>query len=88
MSERVGSGGPVMSVLTAFFVNEFNKHVRDVLRREFASAQPSYLTFNVFNVRLDPEAGLVTVEDELDPDRVETIDLKDFARMVEEHPLE
>jgi hypothetical protein len=77
-----------MTVVSEFFLNEFNEHVREVLRRELASGRHSYLTFNVFNVRLDPEAGFVTVEDELDPNRREVVDLAEFARLIKEHSLE
>lgn len=75
-----------MSVVSEFFLNEFNPYVADVLRRGIADGAPAYFTFNVFNVNLDPVVGLVTVEDELDPERVETLPLDDFARMVEEEP--
>jgi len=74
-----------MTVLSDFFLNEFNEHVQDVLRRELASGRHSYLTFNVFNVRLDPDAGFTTVEDELDPARTEAVDLSEFAQLIEEH---
>ena len=66
------------------FLNEFNDYVAGVLRRELSARRHAELTFNIFNVRLDPEAGLATVQDELDRDRSEAVDLSEFARMVEE----
>ncbi|GAA0638104.1 hypothetical protein GCM10009547_48120 [Sporichthya brevicatena] len=73
-----------MTVVTEFFQNEFNEHVASVLRRELDAGRQVELTFNVFNVRLDPQMGVVTVQDELDPNRCEALDLAEFAGMVEE----
>lgn len=73
-----------MSVLTEFFTNEFDAYVRDRLRQAVDEGRHACLTFNIFNVLLDPEAGLATIEDVLEPDRVETVNLDDFARMIEE----
>lgn len=77
-----------MTVIAEFFLNEFNDYVAGVLRREFAAHRHAELTFNIFNVVLDPDAGLATVQDELDPDRIEVLDLAEFARMVEERSQE
>lgn len=77
-----------MTVISEFFLNEFNDYVAGVLRREFSAGRHAALTFNIFNVVLDPEAGLATVQDELDPDRSEVVDLAEFARMVEERSQE
>ena len=69
-----------------FLAEEGNEYVRSLLLEELA--QPSggakYLTFNVFNVNLDFEAQLATVEDELDPDAVETLSLSDFRGLLEQ----
>lgn len=78
----------MMTVISEFFLNEFNDYVAGVLRRELSAGRHAELTFNIFNVLLDPEAGLATVQDELDPDRSEVVDLAEFARMVEERPKE
>lgn len=75
----------MVSVVSEFFLNEFDAYVRDALRRALAAGRPAYLTLSIFNVRLDPEAALATIEDELDPDPEETVNLAEFARMVEEH---
>lgn len=74
----------MMAVISEFFLNEFNDYVASVLRRELAARRHAELTFNIFNVQLDPEAGLATVQDELDPERSEVISLAELARMVEE----
>lgn len=73
-----------MSVLTEFFANEFDDYVRDRVYQEVHAGRQACLTFNIFNVLLDPEAGVATVEDVLDPDRTETVNLDEFARMIEE----
>lgn len=72
------------SVLTEFLENELDDYVRERVRQEVRAGRHAYLTFNIFNVLLDPEEGVATVEDVLDPDRTETLALDDFARMVEE----
>jgi hypothetical protein len=76
----------MMSVVAEFFEHEFNEHVRTVLERELDTGRPAYLTFNIFNVRLDPDAGTATVEDELDPDREETLPITAFARRIQDQP--
>jgi len=72
-----------MTVVSEFFLNEFNDYVAGVLRRELSARRHAELTFNIFNVLLDPDAGLATVQDELDPARSEVVDLAEFARLVE-----
>lgn len=72
-----------MSVVAEFFENEFNEYVREVLRRELDAERAAYLTFNIFNVRIDPGLALVTIEDELDPDREESLEVAEFRTMVE-----
>jgi hypothetical protein len=72
-----------MSVVTEFLENEFNAYVREVLLRELDAERSAYLTFNIFNVRIDPELALVTIEDELDPDREESLGVAEFRAMVE-----
>lgn len=66
-----------------FFEEEFDEHVRHVVEGVVAAKSGSrYLTFNVFNVSIDMDAGSVTVEDELDPSAECSISLVSFlARM-------
>lgn len=71
-------------LITEFFLTEFNDYVAAVLRRELSAHRRAELTFNIFDVRLDPDARLATVMDVLDPDRSQEIDLSEFARMVGE----
>jgi len=73
-----------MSVLTEFLANEFDDHVRDCILKEVHAGRHAYLTFNIFNVLLDPEAGVATVEDVLDPDRRASVKLDEFIGMIEE----
>jgi hypothetical protein len=73
------------SLLDAFLVEECTPHIVAVLR-ESAQEQSGhrYFTFNRFNVRLDLDAGVVTIEDELDPDVELALPLDEFMRRVEE----
>jgi len=71
-----------MTLLVEFFEHEFNDHIKEVLELEFEGGRFAYLTFNIFNVRIDPENAVVVLEDELDPSREETVDLSAFSEMV------
>jgi hypothetical protein len=68
-------------VADRFFDEEANEHVRRVLTDEIGSrtAGSRYFTFNIFNVRIDVDAGVVTIEDELDPTCDESVSLEEFA---------
>ena len=72
--------------LTArFFSEELDTSLADdilELVRERTSGQ-SYLELNVFNLRIDIDAALVTVEDELDPESEEMVELPDFIAMIQ-----
>jgi|GEM_PF-2479420 len=74
-----------MSVVAEFFQNEFNEYVASTLVKTFAAKKAAYLTFNIFNVKYDPDEDSVIVEDELDPCRVETIPFSEFVNLVELH---
>jgi hypothetical protein len=74
--------------VTAFFRAEFDETVAAALRRDLPSGRRAYHTFNVFNVRIDPDARVVTVEDVLDPDREEGIDFAEFTRLLDEYSPE
>jgi hypothetical protein len=56
------------SLLEQFLTEECDSHVAQRIRDEAGAAGVRYLTFNRFNVRLDVNAGIATIEDELDPD--------------------
>lgn len=43
-----------------------------------------YFTFNRFNVRLDLDAGVATIEDELDPDIELVLPMGEFMQRVRE----
>ena len=72
----------VDSVVERFFDVEANEHVRRVLTTELSSRTTGsrYLTFNVFNVRLDFDVGVATFEDELDPATTKSLPLADLRR--------
>jgi hypothetical protein len=56
------------SLLDQFLAEECNAYVVQRIRDEAATTGERYLTFNRFNVRLDLDAGVATIEDEIDPD--------------------
>lgn len=61
---------PDMSaLLDEFLAEECNAYVVGRIRDEARAGGSGkrYLTFNRFNVRLDLDSGVATVEDELDP---------------------
>ena len=64
-----------------FFNQEANAHVRRVLADEIQarSTGSRYFTFNVFNVRIDVDRNVVTIEDELDPALEESVSLEEFS---------
>jgi len=68
-------------VADRFFTNEANEHVRRVLADEIRSrtAGSRYFTFNVFNVHIDVDRNVATIEDELDPASEESVPLEDFV---------
>jgi len=66
-----------------------NHDADDFVRSELLSAidqldagQRRYFTYNTFNVLLDADTQLATVEDELDVDRSETVALGAFADLL------
>jgi hypothetical protein len=69
-------------VLDRFIRNDFDAYVRERLLAESASRSTGevYLTFNIFNVRLDFDAASATVEDEFDPEAQETVPLAELLR--------
>lgn len=72
-------------LIDRFFAEEFNDHVRAVVEEAVAEEVGArYLTFNVFNVAIDLDGGLVTVEDELDASAECTVSLASFLERVRE----
>lgn len=67
-----------------FFSNEFDDHVRVLVKQLLDSPQAGELTLNIFNVRFDPALHAVTLVDELDPSRIVELDASRFARLVDE----
>lgn len=69
-----------------FLKEECNEYVRSLLLTEMGrpSGAAKYLTFNVFNVNLNFEQQLATVEDELDPESEETLPLSDFQALLQQ----
>lgn len=76
-----------MSVLQEFLEADCDEHVRSLLLAELDADRPAYLTFNVFNVRIHPDLGVVTIEDELDRRREESVDITDFREAVQRQVL-
>ena len=73
-------------LLHLFFTDEYNPYVGRTLRDALAAERDAYLTFNRFNVKIDRSAGLVVVEDELDPTAEETIEIGEFERALSSQP--
>jgi hypothetical protein len=73
-----------VAVLDDFFVREWGTAVSEVVKAALATGAHQYLTLNIFNVRIDPVSQTVTVEDELDPSREQTVPLSEFHRRVAE----
>jgi hypothetical protein len=71
------------SLLEEFLAEECTPHVVGVLI-EAAEGQSGerYFTFNRFNVRLDIDAGVATIEDELDPDIEFALPIDEFIQRV------
>jgi hypothetical protein len=63
-----------------FFSEEVDEYVRNLLDQELRSRSSGsrYLTFNVFNVNLDFDEGVATIEDELDPASSEVLSLDEL----------
>lgn len=70
--------------LQDFMTHEADRRVRSELlsAMDALAAGRRYFTYNTFNVLLDGQTQLATVEDELDVDRAETVSLETFAEML------
>ncbi len=70
-------------LLDEFLAEECTPHVVQLLR-EAAQVESGerYFTFNRFNVRLDLDAGIATIEDELDPDLEADLPIDEFVQLV------
>ncbi|SDJ96171.1 hypothetical protein SAMN05428985_10227 [Nocardioides sp. YR527] len=75
-----------LKVLEEFLSHEADAFVRRQLAEAIAELGESerYFTYDVYNVRLDGEAGQATIEDELDPSREFTLDIIQFAEKLRE----
>lgn len=73
-----------LSPVQDFMNHEADDFVRSELLRAIdqLDAGQRYFTYNTFNVLLDADAQLATVEDELDVDRAETVSLDTFAGLL------
>ncbi|WP_448629236.1 hypothetical protein [Cellulomonas soli] len=70
-------------------LQDFLNHEADGLVRsellsavDHLAAEQRYFTYNTFNVLLDGESQLATVEDELDVERAQTVSLRAFAELL------
>ncbi|MDP8953504.1 MAG: hypothetical protein M3N37_01005 [Actinomycetota bacterium] len=52
------------------------------MTREIDASRAAELTFNIFNVRIQPELRLIVIQDELDPAREATVPVDDFVRLM------
>lgn len=76
------SQGPLIA---RFFDDEVDEHVIALIlgAARTRTAGLEYFTFNVFNVRLDFDTRVATVEDELNPTSDESMALEAFIELVE-----
>jgi hypothetical protein len=76
-----------MSLIDEFLADECNPHVVGVIRNELANRPggEAYLTFNRFNLRLDVDNGIATIEDDLDPDSEMSLPIADLLARLPEH---
>lgn len=84
--DRLPCGGAVMTLppLQDFINHEADDFVRSELLSAIDQLKTGqrYFTYNTFNVLLDADAQLATVEDELDVERAETVALDAFAELL------
>lgn len=66
------------SLLEQFLQEEANPYVIDAVRDAARASGERYLTFNRFNIRLDLETGMATIEDELDPEGEMAVPIDDL----------
>jgi hypothetical protein len=67
----------------SLFAVEVTEHLRSLLLEAIGSGQPEgtrYFTFNAFNVLLDYDRGLATVEDDLNAGTICRIEMVEFAQ--------
>lgn len=76
----------MMPLVDEFLADECNPHVVGVIRKEVASRRSgeAYLTFNRFNLRLDIDRGIATIEDDLDPDSELSLPIDDLLAQLPE----
>jgi hypothetical protein len=69
-------------VIERFFEVEVDEHMRRVLVEELRSRTTGsrYFTFNIFNVQMDFDDGMATIEDELDAANPASLPLDEFHR--------
>jgi hypothetical protein len=78
------------TLIDRFFREECNDYVRELLLEEIRTRSEGRrrFTFNVFNVLLDVDSGMVTVEDVLEPDADQSVPLSEFhARLLGYRPV-
>ncbi|HEY3553082.1 MAG TPA: hypothetical protein VGK66_05275 [Solirubrobacterales bacterium] len=70
--------------LQDFLIHEADDSVRAQLLDAIdqLAAGRRYFTYNTFNIQLDADTQLATVEDELDVERSETVGLATFADLL------
>jgi hypothetical protein len=75
----------VADLVARFFAEDADEQTKRVLDDELRSRTSGsrYFTFNVFNVRLDFDEQVATIEDELDAQSAESLPLDDFRKAVE-----
>lgn len=82
---RRGRMAPVSPVVDEFFATEVDDPMRQLLMNAVHRSTPGEerFEFNLFDVRIDRDSGVVVVEDVLDAARSEEVELAEFRRRLE-----
>lgn len=82
---RLGRMAPFSSVVDEFIATEVDEPTRRLLMDAVRRATPGKerFEFNLFDVRIDRDSGVVAVEDVLDAGRSEEVELAEFRRRLE-----
>ncbi|BCT75887.1 hypothetical protein SCMU_17330 [Sinomonas cyclohexanicum] len=74
----------MQTLLEEFLIHEADDDVRSELLSAIGQMKSGqrYFTYNTVNVLLDADRATVTVEDELDVDRADTVSLEEFESLL------
>lgn len=70
-------------LLDQLFDEDLDEHTARVLADELGARRDGYITLNRFNVKIQPDVGIVVIEDELDPESEEVVRLTQFIEALD-----